>query len=643
MSGPVQTARPAGRVMLVSMPFGALERQALGLSLLKAGLAQEDVPCDVRYLTFEFAEFIGYVDYQWISFELPYTAFAGDWIFTQALYGPRPPVDQAYMNEVLRTQWRVDEASIQRLLGVRGRVAPFIAHVLAAVPWADYQVVGFTSTFEQNLASLALARALKARFPHLTILFGGANWEGEMGLELHRQFPFVDYVCSGEADLSFPRLIQQLLAPVPDEGEVNTIPGVVYRAAQGSHLTGAPTLVRDLDALPMPDYSDYFAQLEGSTLTPYLSPTLLLETSRGCWWGAKSHCTFCGLNGGAMSYRSKSARRALQELDALHARWRIEHIEVVDNILDMGYFTDLLPELAHRKQPYQLFYEVKANLNRRHVEALRDAGVRRIQPGIESMSNHVLTLMRKGTSALRNIQLLKWCREYDVAADWNILYGFPGETVQDYQTTLDLLPAIRFLGPPSACGPIRLDRFSPYFEAPESFGFRNVRPIAPYRYLYPFAADALYRVAYYFDYDYASDCDPAGAAADVIAFVDCWKSAAPIGVLQALLTPDGALQLVDSRPERTVDSVSLHGPDRSAYEYCDELRSLKSVVKFLQATHPELVVVEDAVQMFLESLVANRLMVRDETHYLALALGAPPAAVRRPPPPVQTAHEAQSA
>ena len=105
----------------------------------------------------------------------------------------------------------------------------------------------------------------------------------------------------------------------------------------------------------------------------------------------------------------------------------------------------------------------------------------RIQPGIESLSDHVLKLMRKGTTALRNIQLLKWAREFNIIAEWNILYGFPGETPDDYRDILELLPAIRFLRPPCAAGPIRLDRFSPYHKSPADFGLLNVRPLKTYR------------------------------------------------------------------------------------------------------------------------------------------------------------------
>src|SRR5437763_12356394 len=114
------------RALLLSMPFGALERPALGISLLKARLAESGVACDVRYLTFTFAELVGCELYQWMTYELPYTAFAGDWSFTQALYGERPESDGRYVQEVLRGAWRLDPAAIDRILHVRSLTHYFL-------------------------------------------------------------------------------------------------------------------------------------------------------------------------------------------------------------------------------------------------------------------------------------------------------------------------------------------------------------------------------------------------------------------------------------------------------------------------------------------------------------------------------------
>jgi hypothetical protein len=160
-----------------------------------------------------------------------------------------------------------------------------------------------------------------------------------------------------------------------------------------------------------------------------------METARGCWWGERQHCTFCGLNGATMAFRSKTPDRVVSEIRFLCERHGVGTFSIVDDILDMRYFRTVLPRLADAKLGIEFFWEVKANLTNVHVRQLRDAGVLLIQPGIESLSDHVLKLMRKGTTAFRNIELMKWCREYGVKPYWNLLYGFPGET--DLRAFLD--------------------------------------------------------------------------------------------------------------------------------------------------------------------------------------------------------------
>jgi ribosomal peptide maturation radical SAM protein 1 len=611
------------KVLLVNMPYGALDRQSLGISLLKAGLTQRGINCDIRYLTFSFAEFIGLNEYQWLSFELPYTAFAGEWTFTQALYGERPESDRRYIEDILQQTWHLDVAAIERLRRIRSFVPHFLTYCMASIPWQEYPIVGFTSTFEQNISSLALARMIKSAHPAIQIIFGGANWEGEMGLELHRQFQFVDYVCSGEADQSFPTLVQQLLADQPNDPG-HPLPGIIERVNGQSVFNGPPKLIAEMDSLPVPDFSDYFHDLGQSTVGASIVPVLLLETSRGCWWGAKSHCTFCGLNGGSMIYRSKSPGRALNELETLVDQWKFEFVEVVDNILDMKYFNSMLPALARSSRPIRLFYEVKANLTRKHLQILADAGVHRIQPGIESLSDHVLKLMRKGTTALQNIQLMKWCKEYNISADWNIIYGFPGEKHEDYTKMLTLLRSIRFLKPPSGCGPIRLDRFSPYHNSPKEFGFVNVRSLGPYKYLYPFDEEILCRIAYYFDYDYEPSVDPSGFANEMLAFVAAWRHEPEQGTLYSIVRPDGKLAIIDTRSDAARSEFILSGLERAIYEYCDEFHPLSAVLHHVRHLYPELSISEQQVADWLDSFILNRLMVTDDVHYLSLAVAVQP-------------------
>jgi len=64
-----------------------------------------------------------------MCYELPYTAFAGDWSFTDALYGARPEAAQAYVRDVLRDTWRLSESDIARIFHIRSMVPYFLSHL----------------------------------------------------------------------------------------------------------------------------------------------------------------------------------------------------------------------------------------------------------------------------------------------------------------------------------------------------------------------------------------------------------------------------------------------------------------------------------------------------------------------------------
>ena len=184
------------------MPIAALERPCLGLGLLQAAAHREGLNCETRYLGFDLAEHIGLTLYQWVAHVLPYEAFVGEWLFTDALYGSTAP-SRPYETDVLQGTWYYDEATCTQLRTLRSMCTDFIDHQARSVDWGSYDIIGFTSTFHQNLASLALAKRIKALHPDVTILFGGANWEGEMGAALLEVFDFVDASCSGEGDVAF--------------------------------------------------------------------------------------------------------------------------------------------------------------------------------------------------------------------------------------------------------------------------------------------------------------------------------------------------------------------------------------------------------------------------------------------------------
>lgn len=615
-------------VLLVCMPFGGVFSPSIGLSLLKAELAAEGIPARVLYFSIRFAELVGQDFYYKLSTEgIPsIETLAGEWIFSRALFGPGSP-DGEYVDDILlkRVTWSTSDsvspaspALVRKILRARDAAGGFLDACRDEIVRARPKLVGFGSMFQQHVASLALARRIKESLPETFVVFGGANCEDVMGAETVRRFAFLDAAVSGEADLVFPELVRRVLDGRPVAG----LPGVRTRdAVEGERAAGGLShgpMVQDLDRLPYPDYSDYFRQFDASRYGPGWQPSIYIETSRGCWWGERSHCTFCGLDPRTMAFRRKSARRAMDELLWLSRRHPGCGVEATDNILDMRYFDDFVPALAARRRRLDLFYEVKANLKKEHLRLLRDAGIRVVQPGIESFSDPVLERMRKGTSALQNVQLLKWCRELGIEPTWNMLWGFPDEPPEEYARMAALVPLLTHLPAPGGCGVIRLDRFSPNFEDAERRGFVNVKPLPAYRHVYALPDEALQRIACFFTFEYREPRDVRGYTAALEKELRAWVR---VFGKRDLFSVDrrGWLLLFDQRPTSRTALTALHGLDRLLYKACDCACDARRLAE-AAASAPGGPISADEVERRLEPLVERGLMVRDGSRYLALAI-----------------------
>jgi ribosomal peptide maturation radical SAM protein 1 len=607
-------------VVLVVLPFAGLKHPSLGVSLLKGHALRLGVTACVSYLNFQLAEWLGQELYD--SIELggissgpvqrhSTEALLGEWFFADLVFDHSLPPAAEYISKFVSAH--PERASLsERILQARARNREYVEWCVEEILRDRPRLVGLTTTFDQTCACLAVARRLKASADPPLIVMGGANCEGEMGVQIAHSFPYVDFVCTGEGDEVFPALLRHVF-----KGEgAGPIPGLV----QAEEPPTNPSAVTDLDALPLPDFEDYFSRLRESPLRGDVHPEVLFETSRGCWWGAKQHCTFCGLNGNTMVYRSKSADRIIEELREVSGRYGVRRIQCVDNILDMNYFRTFFPKLIESGLNLELFYDTKANLKLEHVRMLREAKVRSILPGIESLSNVILRMMRKGSTAAQNIQLLRWCAEFEIHAIWSFLYGFPGEPLDEYQRMSEIVPLLTHLQPPSYCIPVQLDRFSPYFSHPEQFGVRNVRPITAYDHVFPLAENEVRKLAYFFDFDFQDNRDPLDYAGVLIEQVKRWAELASAAYPEErpqldLYQSHGSLVIRDSRPCAVTSLHVLDGLAAAVYRFCDSVQTRKGLTRKLS-----LDATESDIQQTLDELIAAQLAVEIEGQYIALAV-----------------------
>jgi ribosomal peptide maturation radical SAM protein 1 len=283
----------------------------------------------------------------------------------------------------------------------------------------------------------------------------------------------------------------------------------------------------------------------------------------------------------------------------------------------MAYLTSFCAELAERRWDIDLFFEVKANLTREQMAVLKAAGIRRVQPGIESLSTHVLGLMRKGSTKLINVRMLKWARYYGISTEWHVLCGFPGETDHDYLEQAELVPLLYHLQPPASQIGIWLERFSPYFMDP-SFAISHARPQASYKYVYPPELDHS-RIAYFFDFEaseIASRQSHDLLASAVADWQRRWASGDPPVLFYERLP--GRVKIIDTRfnmPRKLV-LRDWHG---DAYEACgDTARSCKRIHQTLLDRGFDLSLTE--VTEFLDECCLTGVMVSEDGKYLSLAL-----------------------
>ena len=203
-------------------------------------------------------------------------------------------------------------------------------------------------------------------------------------------------------------------------------------------------------------------------------------------------------------------------------------------------------------------------------------------------------------------------------AEWNILGGFPGEDPSEYQQLAELVPSLTHLQPPGAVGQIRLDRFSPYFDAPDANGLVNVRASVAYRHVYPFDAADLDRLAYFYDYEYADRREPERYLAPLMEAVDGWNAHHTSARLE-LRVDDDRLEIQDTRPAAVHATTILHGPARLAYLALDAGATVPAVQAELWRTLGEAAPGADEIERWLEEWLALRLMMREGPRYLSLA------------------------
>lgn len=608
-----------GSVALVNMPWAPADRPSIQLAILTAALDQAAIASDSYFFNLEFLDLLREQGLAALySAALP--ALLGEWMFAGALDATLATAAPSSLAQQALAEYGascgIQPVQLQR---VRAELAPaFVDRLLARVDWSRQAAVCFTLTYPQIAAAFALARRLKARWPQLRTIFGGAASQihAASSSAYLQTFDFIDVMVVGEAEPVLAPVVAAALAGAPWP----ELPGVYARSEQGgAGERGIARAVR-VDALPIPDFRPFAAAREE---LPPASQRLVrtevpIEFARGCPWANKNPCAFCGFypNGG---YRPKRATRVLAELAAQRARLGWSTFCVVDSTVTRHQVDHVFARLAeHGAGATFSFVEVRSDLPRRQLAQLRSAGVQLVQPGIEALDDGLLQRLNKGVTLLDNLRLLKWCRELDLDVSYNLLLGIPLASVEELAAQLALLPRLTHLAPPYAAQ-LNLVRGSRYWCHPQSYRLARLRPHALYAEIFP-PELGLQQVAY----EFVAERDLGATRALYEATgrqIRRWQRWWQGRVRPSLtLCQDGGRIVIEdrrnpNRPARLLECDALSG----AIYRCilDQPRSAREIAVALRRSRQPARVAEIAER--LAELVERELALAVADRYLALA------------------------
>ena len=292
---------------------------------------------------------------------------------------------------------------------------------------SDPDVLGLSLLYPEQVGfAVALARRLRQLAgPSLRVIAGGAALTALQFTDLLRLCPELEVLLLGEGE---PGIRDWLAGSRPDE-----IAGLVYRDQEGRVHTTRRRAAPVLDELPPPDYS-------GLCLDRYFNPVPVLPAlySRGCAW---RRCRFCAHNASLGRHRRKRVSKFVDELAALQTTLGVRHIYLADQNVEAPALDELAREILSRG--LRIAFHAMARPTPDFTEELLGraaaAGCRWISWGVESGSQHLLDLCRKGTGAETVPAVIRAAHAVGISNLAMLVFGLPGSGDEDLAQTLQLL------------------------------------------------------------------------------------------------------------------------------------------------------------------------------------------------------------
>ncbi len=345
-----------------------------------------------------------------------------------------PPLGLLYIASSLRARGRKDvevlDAFCHNLSGEQ-----LAERVAAAKP----DVFGINCSTHTFLAAIEALEKIHRALPKTTLVMGGyhSTFAAE---KILADYPFVDYVLKGEAERSFPELLDRVEAG-QDPADV---PGISYR--QDGGFAGQPlAVIKDLDNLPFPDRTmlgdleyGYFHQNIRLTFGKFTT----IVSSRGCPFS----CRYCSCAAFSQRrWRARSAANVVDELEQLRADGYENVVFVDDNFtLNKKRVAEICDQIRERRIRMRFYCEGRVdNAPYELLRTMKRAGFDVMYFGVESPTPKVLDYYRKGITEAQARKAVADAKRAGMIVVTSFIIGAPVEEEADIQHTVDFIRSLR--------------------------------------------------------------------------------------------------------------------------------------------------------------------------------------------------------
>ncbi|GJL55160.1 MAG: hypothetical protein NPIRA02_22920 [Nitrospirales bacterium] len=338
-------------------------------------------------------------------------------------------------------------------------------HILKpAIEAEQPEIIGISIVLQQQLfSSMTFCSLIKEQFPHIHVTIGGNTVTRLRDVlpQSPKLFALFDSAVVYEGETAFLRLIEA----IGSHGELAHVPNLIYRDAEGIHVSIA-TYAENMAELPPPDF-------DGLPLEKYFVPDRVLPylATRGCYWG---RCEFCDHGEGyTAGYRTKKIQEIIQEISHLKEKYQTRHFHFTDESYPPALFRKLTNALVEHKMDIAWTTHIrfeKSLLDDQVWQTAQESGCKYLHMGYESGSERVLQLMDKATTRDVIQRSLELSSRHGV---WNHImgfFGFPGERYEDAKVSTQLLEDNKEHVHSIGFGTFDLSKHTPVAKNPEKFG-----------------------------------------------------------------------------------------------------------------------------------------------------------------------------